>query len=44
MSSELMVPAKEAAANSVLAAVVIRRVGGLIGINGSKGLVGGKSS
>ncbi len=38
------VPAKEAPANSVPAAAVIRRVRALIGITGRKALVGGMSS
>ncbi len=41
ISSELTVPAKEAPANSVPAAAVIRRVRALIGITGRKALVGG---
>ncbi len=44
ISSELTVPAKEAPANSVPEAAVIRRVRGLIGINVRKALVGGMSS
>ncbi len=38
---ELMVPTKEAPANFVPAAAVIRRVQALLGIIGRKGLVGG---
>ena len=44
ISSELTVPAKEAPANSVPAAAVIRRVRALIGITGRKALVGSISS
>ncbi len=44
ISSELTVPAKEAPANSVPAAAVIRRVRALIGITWRKALVGGMSS
>ncbi len=44
ISSELTGPAKEAPANSVPAAAVIRRVRALIGITGRKALVGGMSS
>ncbi len=44
ISSELTVPAKEAPANSVPAAAVIRGVRALIGISGLKALVGGMSS
>lgn len=40
-SSNLRVPAKEAPANSVPAAAVIRRVQALIGFIGRKGRVGG---
>ena len=40
----LTVPSKEAPANSVPAAAVIRRVRALIGITGRKELVGGLSS
>ncbi len=43
ISSELTVPAKEAPANSVPAAAVIRRVRALNGITGRKALVGGMS-
>ncbi len=43
ISVELTVPAKEAPANSVPAAAVIRRVRALIGITGRKALVGGIS-
>ena len=41
---DLRVPGKEAPANSVPAAAVIRRVQALIGIIGRKGRVGGKIS
>ncbi len=44
ISSELTVPAKEAPANSVPAAAVIRRVRAVIGITVRKALVGGMSS
>ncbi len=44
ISSELTVPAKEASANSVPAAAVIRRVRALIGITGRKALVGSMAS
>ncbi len=44
ISSELTVPAKEAPANSVPAAAVIRRVRALIGITGREARVGGMSS
>ncbi|OUD43108.1 hypothetical protein BS624_23880, partial [Vibrio parahaemolyticus] len=44
ISSELTVPAKEASANSVPAAAVIRRLRALFGITGRKGRVGGMSS
>jgi hypothetical protein len=43
-SSNLRVPAKEAPANSVPAAAVIRRVQALIGFIGRKGRVGGSIS
>lgn len=42
--SDLRVPGKEAPANSVPAAAVIRRVQALIGITGRKGGVGGDAS
>ncbi len=42
--SYLRVPAKEAPANSVPAAAVIRRVQALIGFIGRKGRVGGNAS
>ena len=42
--SNLRVPGKEAPANSVPAAAVIRRVQALIGFIGRKGRVGGKTS
>jgi hypothetical protein len=41
---DLMVLGKEAPANSVPAAAVIRRVQALIGITGRKGRVGGRIS
>ena len=41
---DLRVPGKEAPANSVPAAAVIRRVQALIGFIGRKGRVGGKIS
>ncbi len=41
---DLRVPRKEAPANSVPAAAVIRRVQALIGFTGRKGRVGGPSS
>ena len=41
---DLRVPGKEAPANSVPAAAVIRRVQALIGIIGRKGRVGGNAS
>ncbi len=41
---DLRVPGKEAPANSVPAAAVIRRVQALIGFIGRKGRVGGKTS
>ncbi len=41
-SVDLSVPGKEAPANSVPAAAVIRRVQALIGIIGRKGRVGGR--
>ena len=41
ISSVLTVPSKEAPANSVPAAAVIRRVQALFGITGRKGRVGG---
>ncbi len=44
ISSELTVPAKEAPANSVPAAAVIRMVRALIGITGRKAPVGGIAS
>ena len=44
ISSVLTVPSKEAPANSVPAAAVIRRVQALIGITGRKALVGGMVS
>ncbi len=44
ISSELTVPAKEAPANSVPAAAVIRRVQALLGITGRKERVGGIAS
>ena len=44
ISSELTVPAKEAPANSVPAAAVIRRGRALIGITGRKALVGSMAS
>ncbi len=44
ISSELTVPAKDAPANSVPAAAVIRRVRALLVITGRKALVGGMSS
>ncbi len=44
IGSELTVLAKEAPANSVPAAAVIRRVRALIGITGRKESVGGMSS
>lgn len=40
-STKLSVPGKEAPANSVPAAAVIRRVQALIGFTGRKGRVGG---
>ena len=42
ISGSVTVPSKEAPANSVPAAAVIRRVQALIGITGRKELVGGK--
>ncbi len=42
--TDLSVPGKEAPANSVPAAAVIRRVLALIGFIGRKGRVGGKES
>ncbi len=42
--SDLRVPGKEAPANSVPAAAVIRRVQALIGFIGRKGRVGGSAS
>ena len=42
--ADLMVLGKEAPANSVPAAAVIRRVQALIGITGRKGRVGGQES
>lgn len=42
--ADLSVPGKEAPANSVPAAAVIRRVQALIGFIGRKGRVGGKDS
>ena len=44
ISSVLTVPSKEAPANSVPAAAVIRRVQALIGITGRKAHVGGSLS
>ena len=44
ISSYLTVPPKEAPANSVPAAAVIRRVQALIGITGRKARVGGDES
>ncbi len=41
---QLTVPSKEAPANSVPAAAVIRRVQALFGITGRKGRVGGRPS
>ena len=43
-SLNLRVPGKEAPANSVPAAAVIRRVQALVGITGRKGCVGGDVS
>lgn len=43
-SADLRVPGKEAPANSVPAAAVIRRVQALIGFIGRKGRVGGDKS
>ena len=44
LRKQLTVPSKEAPANSVPAAAVIRRVQALFGITGRKGRVGGSKS